>query len=345
MSEQSRLKYALIGLGHQGSSYYLAGYTKSKYGQLQAICDVDAQKVSLFEDRLKIKGYVDFLELLENEDLDFVIVATPHHTHLAIIKVAAQKGIHVLKEKPCAMNLEDGIILAELSKHYSVHISTALERRLHSPYSYYKAIKPLIGTPYFADARYTLSIPDPGEGWRGDRMLSGGGCVIDMGYHILDILIWFFGLPNKIFANFSSIGKQGGGYDAEDTACMSFSFLQNIYGSLILSRCFPPKTEYVKVLGSSGLAEFYRDKVIVKSSTGIEIKTIECSKDKSRLAARQIDLFCKVLSKRISNQNRPETHLLHLAFIEAVYKSKELGAAIDPYEILNRKLEARKLHV
>ncbi|MGW2540182.1 Gfo/Idh/MocA family protein [Kitasatospora sp. NPDC001574] len=55
-----------------------------------------------------------------------------------------------------------------------------------------------IGTPFLIDGQYTFHTDDPGAGWRGDVSQAGGGCIIDMGYHIVDLLLWYFGMPNRI---------------------------------------------------------------------------------------------------------------------------------------------------
>jgi predicted dehydrogenase len=55
-----------------------------------------------------------------------------------------------------------------------------------------------IGTPFFVDAQYILAVDDPAAGWRGRSDLAGGGCLVDMGYHVIDLLLWYFGLPDRI---------------------------------------------------------------------------------------------------------------------------------------------------
>ena len=69
-------------------------------------------------------------------------------------------------------------------------------------------------SPFFVDVKYTLFVDNLHEGWRGQRDSAGGGCIIDMGYHMIDMVIWYFGLPDNLHAEFSSKAKP------EEALCM-----------------------------------------------------------------------------------------------------------------------------
>ena len=73
-----------------------------------------------------------------------------------------------------------------------------------------------------------------------------------MGYHLVDMLLWYFGLPDRISADMSVTARPDRAYDAEDTALVHFSYDSGLYGSLLLSRFLGPKSEQIRLVGSRG---------------------------------------------------------------------------------------------
>ncbi len=66
-------------------------------------------------------------------------------------------------------------------------------------YSTFLQLIDKIRKSFYIEAKYTFYTDKPHEGWRGKKELTGGGRLIDMGYHMVDLLMWYFGLPDKIF--------------------------------------------------------------------------------------------------------------------------------------------------
>ena len=136
-----------------------------------------------------------------------------------------------------------------------------LQRRFNPIYTSFLQLADRIGTPFVVDAAYTLHTPDPSDGWRGEVATAGGGCVIDMGYHLVDMLIWYFGLPDRVYADLSTTARPDRRYDAEDTAVIQFGYDSGLYGSLLLSRFIGPKTERIRVVGSRGIVDLERGRL------------------------------------------------------------------------------------
>lgn len=164
--------------------------------------------------------------------LDFVIVAVPHHAGRAVIEECAVRGVHVLKEKPFATSLPKAREFASICQQAQVELMVTLQRRFNPFHASVVQLLDQIGTPFLIDGQYTFHTDDPGAGWRGDVSQAGGGCVIDMGYHIVDLLLWYFGMPNRIMADFSTAALPDGGYDAEDTAVIQLGYDNDLYGTV-----------------------------------------------------------------------------------------------------------------
>lgn len=329
-----RLKTAVIGLGHQGLEDHIPALSDSQFAELKAVCDIDEIKLEDTKSKLGINGYREYQELLDSEELDFVIVATPHSEHASIVKEAAKRRVHVLKEKPFARNLDEAFALERVCRENDVILSTTCQRRFNPIYTTYFQLADKIGTPFFTEFRYTFFVENPQDGWRADSAIAGGGCIIDMGYHMIDMIIWYFGLPSNLHAEYSAKAKADNAYSAEDTACILFSYDNGLNGSLTLSRYCSPKTETIKVIGDRGIVEIERGKIKRLRNNGDVAESLIRENSWPIAAADQIDNFCRIIRGERENVGDPRYHLQHVSFAEACYKSKTEGRYINPKELL-----------
>lgn len=331
-----KLRSAIIGLGHQAIEDHIPGLKDSQLAKLIAICDVDENKLKEWQDKLGVKGYKYHQDLFNAEKLDFVIAALPHDEYRSVIEEASKRHLHILKEKPFARNLDEAFYFKKLCDENDIHLTTTLQRRFNPIYNTFFQLKDQIGKPFFVDAKYTLFVEAPHEGWRGKRDEAGGGAIIDMGYHMIDMIVWYFGLPNNIHAEFSSKAKPEETYDAEDTAVVLLSYDDGLHGSLTLSRYYPPKTERIKVIGDNGIIEVERGSIKRFKSDGELAESLVREHSWPVAATNQIDYFCRVIKGERENIGTPEYHLQHVSFVDACYKSKKEGKYINPRELLAR---------
>ncbi len=336
-ASNTKLKVGIIGLGHQSLEDHIPAIKSSQDVELVGVVEVDREKLKSFlKENKDVKGYENFDDLLKDQKLDFVIIALPHYLHYEITKKAILNKIHVLKEKPFAVSLTQAKKLKDLAERNKIQIAVTLQRRFNPIYSTFLQLIDKIGKPFYIEAKYTFYTDKPHEGWRGKKELAGGGCLIDMGYHMVDLLMWYFGLPDKIFAEMSSNAKEGVIYDAEDTARVIFKYeAKNIWGSLLVSRVIPPKQEYLNVYGTRGIIHLKRGKIERYSPNGELQESLKREHSWPSAAQDQIEYFIKVIRGEKENISRPEFHFNHLAFIEAAYRSKELGRYVNPKELFN----------
>ncbi len=337
MQPKKKLKVGVIGLGHQSLDDHIPAIFASTDVELVAVADVDKEKLKSFSrDHKDIHAYQQSNDLLESERLDFIIIAVPHYLHQDIVKEAIKRKIHILKEKPFAISLASAREIKELADQNDVKIMLTLQRRFNPIYFTFFQLIDKIGTPFFIEAKYTFYTDSPHEGWRGKNELAGGGCLIDMGYHIIDLLMWYFGLPDLVFTETSCAAKEGIVYDAEDTAQTIFRYSkQNIFGSLLVSRVVPPKTEYFDVYGTRGIIHIERGKIERRAPNG-EIQEVLLREHHWPSAAQdQLEYFVKTIRGEKENIGGLNFHFNHLAFIEAAYRSKKEGRFISPQTLLH----------
>lgn len=125
-------------------------------------------------------------------------------------------------------------------------------------------------------------------------------------------------------------------YDAEDTSQVTFRYEEeNISGSFLISRVISPKQEYFNVFGTRGTIRIERGKIERYSPNGELQESLGREHHWPSAAQDQIEYFVKVIKDKKENIGGPEFHLNHLAFIEAVYRSKNTGKYINPKSLLH----------
>jgi predicted dehydrogenase len=328
-----QLRAGIVGLGKQALADHVPGLLTCRGAVLAAVCDIDPGVVENSSKRLSVPGYTRPAALLDEEELDLVIVCVPHHAGGAVIEAAAMRGVHVLKEKPFATSMAEARRLAEVCEGSGIHLMVTLQRRFNPIYASFIQFADQIGIPFIVDARYTMHIPDPSGGWRGHNERAGGGCIIDMGYHLIDMILWYFGLPDRIWADTSARARPDRVYDAEDTAMIHFGYDEGLYGSLLLSRFMGPKSEQLQLTGSEGIVELERGTLRRLANDGQVIESLCRQLPGLSSAACQIEHFCRIINGLRPNNSSPLDNLSHMSFIEACYLSARTHTSVNPKEI------------
>ena len=331
-------KAAIVGLGKQARKCHLPGILSSKDAKLVAVCDIDPIKIEEISHQLNVPGYASVDELLMCEELDFVIVATPHDTHLEIIEKVARKGVHILKEKPFAINYEEAQKMVDAVEKNKIVLRVTLQRRFNENYQMFFNFIKEIGQPSFIDVKYSIFAENPHHTWRAKKEHAGGGCILDMGYHMVDLLVWYFGLPESVYATFSTVSQNEKDTEVEDSASIVFDYGNKCVGSIQLSRYSQPRTEYVKVIGHNGVLELLKDKINLYGKDG----TLKGSFNLNTFSdidysIKQIGAFVQSIINSEPNTSEINFYLNHMAFIDACYRSRQEGKAINPRNALEAK--------
>src|SRR5438045_3728030 len=101
----SVVRVGMIGIGGMGTAGHMSVFERSGAARVVALCDVNPVSVAAAAEKFGISStYTDYRSMLEQEQLDMVDVATPNVVHAEISIAAAKRGVHVLCEKPLAMN-------------------------------------------------------------------------------------------------------------------------------------------------------------------------------------------------------------------------------------------------
>lgn len=322
-------RIGIIGLGGQATSHHLPSLQTCKDGKLVAICDRDRDRALSFARRLDVEAYADPEEMLGNADLDMLILAVPHDQYAPLLHLAAEARVNVLKDKPYARSLREGREVAERFTRAGRCVTTHVQRRLAPHYALAKQLVPAIGEVFWAELRYTLFVREPHVGWRGSRRRAGGGCIIDMGYHMIDLILWYLGLPRLVHALTGCRAVPGASYDAEDSAHILYSFGEQGVGTCLLSRRSPPKSELIRLMGTGGILEITPQGLEHRSPGGETIGSYPAG-----APLNHVDAACALFQDPVRYAEITTSHLEHLAVVEACYASAELDKGVDPREFL-----------
>lgn len=209
------IKYALLGFGGLGKLHFknlLKLNEKHKDISLVAICGADKKtltentKINIGStvldnvDFSKYSFYDTVDELLENEELDFVISALPTVMHKESAVQVLNRGIHIFSEKPMALSLEDCEEMVESAKRADKVLMIGQCLRFSG---LYEKVKEYIDNKTFGKVlraefkRYSCLPTWTFNNWILDRSQSGG-CPLDMHVHDVDIINYFFGMPKSV---------------------------------------------------------------------------------------------------------------------------------------------------
>jgi len=192
-----RLRVGVIGL-RMGRSH-VAGYAGHPSSDVIALCDTDAARLRQVANEFGVKAtYADYRSMLDAEKLDVVSVATPNVWHKAMTIDALAAGCHVLCEKPMAMNAAEGEEMLAASRRHGRRLMIHFNRRF-APISH--AARQLIASGRLGEVYFVRTIWHRRSGvpwWYGNftPASNGGGPLVDLGVHMLDLGMWLAGYPD-----------------------------------------------------------------------------------------------------------------------------------------------------
>ena len=189
-----KIKIGIIGTGNISRSHF-KGYSSNPNVEIYALCDIH-------EGRLKTAGkefgverlYTNLDEMLALPELDAVSVTTWNSEHAPVTIAALKAGKHVMCEKPMATNVEDAKAMLEAAKESGKHLQIGFVRRFGNDAEVLKDLieNGFFGDIYYAKASYLRRNGNP-EGWFGDKSRSGGGPLVDLGVHVIDLVRYLEG--------------------------------------------------------------------------------------------------------------------------------------------------------
>jgi predicted dehydrogenase len=251
------LKLGIIGCGRV--AFHHIEMLKGVEGiRLVASCDMVEAKAKEHAAKAGSRAYTNYRDMLKNEDLDIVTLATPTGAHYRHVKdILAQKPVNVLLEKPMVLRVAHGLELKALAAAKGVRIFPVYQNRFNTAVQRVKSalVAGELGNVVLGTVRVRWCRPQRYydlASWRGTFSMDGGAHV-NQGIHYIDILRYLAGEIEEVHSLFAQLGAK---LEAEDTGVSLVKFRNGGLGQIEITMAARPDDfeASVSIVGGKGLA-------------------------------------------------------------------------------------------
>lgn len=358
MENTQKTRIAIVGCGGINRWAHMPAYKAMKdLVEIVAVCDIKPEKADIIAKELGItKTYTDYKEMLAAEKPDAVDLCVPNYLHSIIAVYALEHGMHVFSEKPDAISVEEVLKMKAAAEKSGKTLMVMRNNRYRPTAMFMKKYiaDGKMGEIYAARCGWQRRRGIPGKGgWFTTKAQSGGGPLIDLGVHMIDLAIWLMGNPVPVsvsgctyskFFEFNDVAdsanamfgevNQSGVTDVEDLAmgfirfdngaCMQieFSWASNV----------AKERNFVELRGTKSGCE-------LSSDNGLHIYTEEYGQttnvdplinDEKGVPQHEGNLrhFIDVIQKGVKPDFVPQQGVNMIKILEAIYKSAATGKEV-----------------
>ncbi|MFC4986508.1 Gfo/Idh/MocA family protein [Saliphagus infecundisoli] len=274
---------------------------------------------------LESAAYTGVEALCDREEIDYLDICTPTHTHLEIVRTAADRGLDIFLEKPIAGSIEEAQEIRAVAEAAGVALGVGHVVRFLPAYR--KAAGLEIGEPGVARARRLSPFPDWGE-WFGDREKSGG-LFVDLAIHDLDYLRWVWGEVERVFARRTRAEHAEHGF-------VTLRFANGAVGYVEGSWAQPESrtlTTELELAGSDGMVEFASDEESPYCEWTADGETVDRAFERDGYR-RELEAFADTLRAGEEPPVGPDEAIEALRLALAAERSADLGEPVAPEEVV-----------
>jgi len=254
-----------------------------------------------------------------------------------LLDICVKNNTNVWKEAPLGRDLGEA---SEMVKRFDIaglKLAVGTQRRFSQTYLHAKELLPQIGEVFLARTHYLFNWGGDLK-WRCDKPSSGGGALLELGYHMTDLLIWMLGLPEEVYALISCEGEKSScsnttqpPHDTDDSAVATMRYRNNAIASMVASRVSGPVNEELALHGTTGSIIVNSDSCTLRGADGQVIDHIENSLTLGELFQHQAQGFVDAV--RYDEQEYSATgaeNLLTHSVISAMYLSGHTAQPESP---------------
>lgn len=356
-SKPKTLRVGIIGTGGIATGAHIPGYQKTEGVELYAACDVIKDRAEAMAKQFGMKHvFTDYREMLALPELDVVSICTPPFAHKEPTIAALRAGKHVLCEKPMALNSIEAREMVDawyrsrekFGNKFSIGFQSRWGRNAQTLKRFIDAGE--LGEVYYGRAVALRRRGVPGWGVFTNKAKNGGGPMIDIGVHALDLALWLMGHPKpasvygvtfRKFGNRPNIFNPWGAwdhktYDVEDAAFAMIRFESGATLQLECSWALNIEKSHSQTIlaGTEGGAQLDPFRIFQeKHSTILDITppdraTEGQGRGEEALHTHEMRGFINAVRHNTDPLVLPEQALMVAQIVDAIYKSDETGASV-----------------
>ena len=344
------LRVAVIGVGGIARTHIPGWQTLQNEGKAQivAFCDVSADTVESVAHQFGVdKTYTDLKKLLKAEELDAVDVCTPNKFHAPLTCAALRAGLHVLCEKPMAPTVVEAKRMLAASKRAKRILMVAQHMRYIEAARALKTMCDIgeLGEVYYTRAQALRRRFVPVRSSFYTKATSGGGPMIDIGVHILDLAYWLMGCPEPVSVSGMAVCKLGkrkdikglwgewdrDKFEVEDFAVGLVRFANGAMLTLETSWLANMKEKErmaIQLYGTEGGAVYPENEIYTEKSRVLIDASVERPDQKAIPHHLEIRAFTQAVLEGKPSPIPPEQSVNVIRILEGVYRSEKAGKEV-----------------
>ncbi|MDR2686660.1 MAG: Gfo/Idh/MocA family oxidoreductase [Oscillospiraceae bacterium] len=361
-ADKAKLKVGIIGCGGIANGKHMPNLKKLKEVEMVAFCDIVEEKAAEAAGKFGEEGaktYVDYKELLADPAIDVVHVCTPNRSHSFITVDALEAGKHVMCEKPMAKTYADAKRMLEAAQRTGKKLTIGYQQRWRGDSLYLKEMcdEGELGEIYYARAVALRRRAVPTWGVFLNEFEQGGGPLIDIGTHALDLTLWLMdnykprmvvGTSYRKLADQTRTGNAWGDWDPEkfttEDSCFGFIVMEDgatisLESSWALNIAQPDEAVCLLAGTKAGADMLDPDHELRINSVKHGRQCVEypnfkaggvaffegSGSDNSELEARG---FYKAILEDTPVPTKPEQAIVVTQILEAIYESAKTGKPV-----------------
>jgi predicted dehydrogenase len=327
------LRVGIIGAGQAGERHAV-GFSSIPETRVVGVADIVQGRAAELAQRFDATAYTDWRAMLD-DGLEILVVSLPHSLHVAPAEAAAERGVHVMMEKPIATTLADGRRIVEVCAAQGVKLSVSFVHRFReeSQLLHRWIREGRLGAPRLARETMNIERTPHVPGWVMDKTLGGGGVLMYSAIHGVDRLRWL--LNSEVVQVTAQTVKFQPETEVEDGVAALLIFANGASATLMTTAPTYPAQPTIwesEIYGVTGMARLRTRQWALFNSAAEQIHQ-ETESVSERLGphynfVRQAQAFAQAILEEREPPVTGQDGLAALAVALAIYRSAEIGEPV-----------------
>lgn len=345
-----KITFGLVGCGRVAAQHLRALAHHQERAELVGVCDPDAERArgvcEKFQSARPPRAFPTLDAMLDERAPDVVVIASPTGLHPAQATRAAERGAHVMCEKPIATSFQKGIEVVRACQRAQKHLFVVKQLRYNPTLQWLKKAvsSGRFGNIYMVETSVFWTRPQSyydEATWRGTRQMDGGA-LLNQTSHYIDLLSWIFGPVARVQAMAHTLGRQ---IEVEDSGVINLKWRSGALGSMAVTLLTYPKNLRAQLtvtgsLGTAVLGGTACDRIDLAAFEESDARRAQTAREVAQINQQTRAVYghghrlyyanvLDVLQHGAAVDVNGEQGLKSLEIIEAAYRSNRSGQAVE----------------